>query len=206
MVGQGVETLELARMHERALGALDLSPAKKMLRQRAEIFFAEVNAPIEASHRANQPSEVPLHRLRATLVKRTRELAATNRRLRRGVVERKVMQDAAEKNGQHHKKSLEESLQLQKRLRQLTHRLMLSQENERKNISHELQDQIAQTLLGINVRLLSLKQHARNHTRGFKDEIANTQRLVLKSAQSVRRVAHEIGLHQDSPGDLPTPA
>ena len=57
----------------------------------------------------------------------------------------------------------------------------------------ELQDEIAQTLLGINVRLLSLKQEARNNTKGLKNEIASTQRLVVKSAKSVRRVAREFG-------------
>lgn len=76
---------------------------------------------------------------------------------------------------------------------------MVAQEDERKSISRELQDEIAQTLLGINVRLLSLKQHARNSTNGFKKEIASTQRLVLKSAQSVRRVAREIGYQRESP-------
>jgi len=34
-----------------------------------------------------------------------------------------------------------------------------------------------------------LKQEARNNTKGFKNEIASTQQLVLKSAKSVRRVA-----------------
>ena len=57
----------------------------------------------------------------------------------------------------------------------------------------ELQNEIVQTLLGINVRLLSLKQEARNNTRGFKNEIASTQRLVVKSVQSVRNVAREFG-------------
>jgi signal transduction histidine kinase len=67
--------------------------------------------------------------------------------------------------------------------------MLAAQEDERKKISRELQNEIAQTLLGINVRLVSLKQEARNNTKGLKKEIASTQRLVVKSAQSVRRVA-----------------
>jgi signal transduction histidine kinase len=47
---------------------------------------------------------------------------------------------------------------VQERLRHLAHEILLAQEDERKKVSHELQDEIAQTLLGINVRLLSLKQ------------------------------------------------
>jgi signal transduction histidine kinase len=103
------------------------------------------------------------------------------------------MEDAAEKSGQHHKKCLEESLALQKRLRQLTHQVLAAHEDERKKISRELQDEIGQTLLGINVRLLSLKQEARNNTKGLKNKIASTQRLVVKSAKSVRQVAREFG-------------
>jgi len=38
-----------------------------------------------------------------------------------------------------------------------------------------------------------LKQEARLNTKGLKSEIASTQRLVAKSAKSVRRVAREFG-------------
>ncbi|MEJ0090020.1 MAG: chemotaxis protein CheB [Limisphaerales bacterium] len=74
--------------------------------------------------------------------------------------------------------------------------MIAAQEDERKSISHELQDEIAQTLVGINVRLLSLKQKARNNTKGFRDEISSTQRLVLDSAKSVRRFARQLDVHQ----------
>jgi signal transduction histidine kinase len=193
--GLGLETLDLARIHEQALATLELSNIKNGFTKLAGVFFTEANTPIVETHRAVRQTKIDVSRLKEMLGERTEELAATNRRLQRGVIRRKGMEEAAEKNGQHHKKCLEESLQLQKRLRQLTHRVMAAQEDERKNISRELQDEIAQTLLGINVRLLSLKQHARSNTRGLKDEIASTQVLVLKSAKSVRRVAREIGLH-----------
>ncbi len=190
-VALGMGTLGLARLHEHSLGLLNLSPDKKALHQRAEIFFAEVNRPIEESHRAAQQGKTHLLRLAETLGQRTEELAATTRPLQRGAVRRKVMEAEAEKSGQHYKKTLEESLQLQKRLRQLTHRVIVAQEDERKCISHELHDEIAQTLLGINVRLLSLKQESRANHQGLKTEIASTQRLVANSAKSVRRVARE---------------
>ena len=192
-VALGVETLELARIHERALTTLELSNSKNGVIKRAEIFFTEAITPIVEAQRAARQTKVDLSRLKETLGQRTEELAVTNRQLQRGVVRRKAMEDAFEKSGQHHHKSLEESLQLQKRLRQLTHQVLAAQEDERKNISRELQDEIAQTLLGINVRLLSLKQEARSNTKGLKNEIASTQRLVVKSAKSVRRIAHEFG-------------
>ncbi|HZL79189.1 MAG TPA: chemotaxis protein CheB [Candidatus Limnocylindrales bacterium] len=198
----GLETLELSRIHERALATLELSKGKNGVVKRAEIFFNEAITPIVETHRAARQTKVHLSRLKEMLGQRTEELAATNRQLQRGVVRRKVMEDVAEKSGQHHHKSLEESLQLQKRLRQLTHQVLAAQEDERKNISRELQDKIAQTLLGINVRLLSLKQEARsNHNKGLKNEIASTQRLVVKSAKSVQQFARELDIHQPAQSD-----
>ena len=192
-VALGLETLGLARIHEQALATLKLSETKNGFTKLAGIFFAEANTPIEETHRAARQGKVHLSRLEETLGQRTEELAANNRQLQRGVVRRKIMEETAEKSGLQHKKCLVESLQLQKRLRQLTHRVMVAQEDDRKSISRELQDEIAHTLLGINVRLLSLKQEARHNTKGFKDENASTQRMVVKSVKSVRRVAREFG-------------
>src|ERR1700733_6310758 len=167
-VALGLETLELARIHEQALATLELSNTKNGFTKPAGIFFTEANTLIEETHRAARQSNVHLSRLKETLDQRTEELAVSNRQLPRGIVRRKVMEDAFEKTGRHHNKCLEESLQLQKRLRLLTHRMMAAQEDERKSVSRELQDEIAQTLLGINVRLLSLKREARLNTKGLK--------------------------------------
>ena len=191
-VGLKLATLDLARIHEAALAALELAGRKNGWAKRAEKFFNEANSCIEETHRAARQSTVHLNRMKKTLDERTVELAASNRQLKRGVALRKVAETALEHRKSRHKTSLKESLQLQNRLRQLTHRVLVAQEDERKNISRELQDEIAQTLLGINVRLLSLKQAARHKTNGFRNEIASTQRLVAKSAQSVRRVARRI--------------
>jgi two-component system sensor histidine kinase DegS len=192
-VALGLETLDLARIHEQALVLLELSNIKNAFTKLAGIFFTEANTAIEETHRAARQTKIDLSKLMATLGRRTEELAASNRQLQKGVVRRKVMEDEFAKRGKHHQKCLEESLDLQKRLRHLTHQVLAAQEDERKRISRELQDEIAQTLLGINVRLLSLKQQARSNTNGLKNEIASTQRLVAKSARSVRQVGRKIG-------------
>ena len=92
----------------------------------------------------------------------------------------------------NHGKSLEESLQLQNRVRKKTHRVLAAQENERKKISRELQDEIVQTLVGINVRLLALKQAALARAKGLKNHIASAQRLVVKSVASVEQYANKL--------------
>jgi signal transduction histidine kinase len=161
------------------------------LLKRAETFFAEASKPIVETHRAARQSKIDLHRLNETLSQRTLELAATNRQLQRGVLRRKEVEAALKKSGEHYTKLLKDSLDLQEGLRRLTHQLLASQEEDRKKISQELQAEIAQTLLGINVRLLSLKREAKLNTKGLKNEIASTQRLVAKSTKSVRRAARE---------------
>jgi len=192
-VALGVETLELARMHERALVTLEEASGKDGISKRAEIFFIEAIIPIVETHRAARQNKIQLDRLNKMLGRRTVELAVTNNQLQRGIVRRKSMETALKKSGEHYTQLLKDSLQLQEGLRQLAHQVLEAQEDERKKISRELQDEIAQTLLGINVRLLTLKQEARSNTKGLKNEIANTQRLVLKSAKSVRQVAREYG-------------
>jgi signal transduction histidine kinase len=187
----GLETLELARMHERAFATLELPRNGYRSIKQAEIFFAEAITPIVETHRAARQSKSDLNRLNATLDQRTAQLAATNRQLQRGILRRKSVEAALKKSGVHYGKLLKDSLHLQAGLRQLTHQVLAAQEDEREKMSHELQDEIAQTLLGINSRLLSLKQEARVNTHGFKNEIATTQRLVVKSVKTVRRVARE---------------
>lgn len=197
-VALGLETLDLARIHEQSLVTVMLaddssSRAKRARTRQAAMFFTEANIPIEETHHAARQTQVHLGWLMAELQQRTRELAVSNRQLEQGVARRKVMEDTFAKRGRHHKKCLEESLELQRRLRQLTHQVLVAQENERKKISLELQDEIAQTLLGINVRLLTLKQEARSNNQGLSHEIASTQKLVATSVRSVRQAGKKIG-------------
>jgi signal transduction histidine kinase len=199
----GLETLELARIHERVVVALEAANGKDGIAGRAQIFFTEAIIPIVETHRAAQQSKIQLNRLDEKLGRRTVELAATNRLLQRGIVRRKSVEAALKISGIHYAKLLKDSLQLQEGLRQVTHQVLAAQEDERKKISCELQDEIAQTLLGINVRLLTLKQEARTNTKGLKNEIASTRRLVLNSAKSVRRVAREFDMPRQA---LSTPS
>lgn len=188
----GLETLELARIHEQALVTLELTGKKNGLIKRAEIFFTEANTPIVETHRAARQTKVELNRLNESLNRRTLELASSNRQLQLGIERRKGVEAELKKSEEHYARLLKDSLKLQENLRQLTHRVLAGQENERGKISRELQNEIAQTLLGINVRLLTLKQGVRYKSRGLKSEIASTQRLVTKSSASMQRVARKL--------------
>jgi len=126
------------------------------------------------------------------------DLAASNRRLKQLVVQRKDAEEALKKSGKHYAKLLQESCCLQERLRHLTHHLLAAQEDKRKKISCELRDEVAQTLLGINIRLLTLKKVAAVNTECLEKEFASTQRLVGKSAKIVNRFAHEFGKYHET--------
>ena len=127
-----------------------------------------------------------------------RYLAASKQSLKQGIAQRKTVEEALKKSGEHDKALLGESLALQEHLRRLTHQILTAQEAERKKISHDLGDEIAQTLLGINVRLLTLKKAAKGKTAGLKKEIAKTQRLVRESVESINQFAHELDIHQQA--------
>ena len=89
-------------------------------------------------------------------------------------------------------KLLKESGLLQEHLRQLSRQLLSAQENERKEISRELHDMVAQTLTGINIRLAALKAGATADARSLARNIAATQRLVEHSVTLVHQFAREL--------------
>jgi two-component system sensor histidine kinase DegS len=175
----GMNTSEFTQIHKQAVAALDLSNGRPGLTKRAELFFSEASYPIVEATRAARQAMARKPRLLENGGRHTAEPA-----------------DACATGGERHGECLAESLQLQKRLRQLAHRVLVGQEDERMKLSHELHDELAQILLGIDVRLLLLKQAARGTTGGLKNEIASTQRLVAKSAASVRRFARELNRHR----------
>ena len=196
----GLETLDLARMHKTALTALVLpgwsSTTRNRMAKRAGIFFNEAIIPVEKTHRAGIESAALLHRQNKTLNQRSVQLAASNRLLKRSLLRRKAAEAALKANGRHNAKALRESQQLQSHLQDLLHKLLSAQEVERTQISHELYDEVAQTLLGINVRLLTLKNAARGGTAKLTKEIASTHRIVEESIHTINRVAHELGIHK----------
>jgi signal transduction histidine kinase len=190
----GLETLDMARIHEGALAALGEGGNIK----RAEVFFVEAITPIEKTHRAALKTDAHLNQLDKTLDRRTAELAAADRELKRGIDQREAAEEALKKSGTHCAWLLEESHHLQEHLRHLAHRTLSAQEAKRAKISRQLHDEIAQTLLGINVRLLTLKTEATISAKGLKKEIASTQHLVEKSVKTMRRFAREIGIQHET--------
>jgi len=86
----------------------------------------------------------------------------------------------------------EESTRANESLKFLSQRILSTQEEERRQISHELHEKIAQSLSGINVHLSALKKDAEVNPRTLRGSIARTQRLVTGSIKTVHRFARDL--------------
>ena len=192
----GLQTLDLARIHERALIALVLptySPnTRKTMVGRAGAFFAEAITPIQTTHRIAQETNVHMEQLNETLRRRSADLAASNRELKKEIAQRRLAEKSLRQSEQHYGQLLEQSRRMEEQLRLLSRQLLSAQEEERKKISRELHDVIAQTLTSINVRLAALKKEAALSTEGLERSIARTQELVQESVDVVHRFAREL--------------
>ncbi len=192
----GLQTLDLAKLHEQTL-VTDILPGcpagkRDALIKQAGVFFAAAITPIEKTHRTAREATAHLKKFIETLSRRTVELAASNLELSLEITRRKAVEKALKKSEHHYSQLLEKSDRLQEQLRQLSRQILSAQEDERKKISRELHDVIAQTLTGINVRLAALKKEAAINTKGLDRNIAHTQRLVEKSVNIVHEFAREL--------------
>ncbi len=192
----GLETLDLAKIHEQALIAL-VSPSYSVgtrdgMIKRAQAFFIKAVTPIETTHRTTMEANVHLSQLNRTLRRRTVKLAAANRQLKKEIARRHAVEKALKKSKQHYSLLLEQSHHIQEQLRHLSRQILSAQEEERRRISRELHDEVAQALTGINLHLATLKKEATANTRDLKRKIAHTQRLVVKSVNVVHQFAGQL--------------
>jgi signal transduction histidine kinase len=81
---------------------------------------------------------------------------------------------------------------MQKKLRLLTRQILIAQEEERKQISRELHDEVVQSLVGINIALATLTQGDASDATVLKERIARTQRVVEGAVDAVHRFAREL--------------
>jgi signal transduction histidine kinase len=178
----GMETLELAQIHERALLSCLPPRCSARIREgvnaRAKNFFDESNSAIERTHQAALKKEGRVNRLTQTLQNRTAVSKVSLQRLKKGIEQRKKAEAALVKSGADQAKLLEHSNRLRTRVRDQTHAIMLTQEKEQKKISQGLQDTVAQTLLGFNIELLALKASDKARNERFAKEIDSMNRKV----------------------------
>jgi signal transduction histidine kinase len=195
-MAQGLETLDIAHIHGDTL--LELVPYHRTEAARiktvklAGSFFLDVITPIEETHRGMIENNVRLKVSNGSLRQRTFQLTTANRSLKIEVAQRKLAERSLLLSEKNHRVLLKDARQMQLRLRHLSHQVLSAQEEERKEISRELHDEIVQTLTGINVQLAALKIEAGLSKHNFSKHISYTQRLVEKSVDIVHQFARDL--------------
>lgn len=188
-LADGLATLDLALMHESAVATLasshDFAKTSNGALKRAGWFFTQALIPLEIAHRTTRETNQHLQRHAAALAK-------GNRQLQREVKRRQKGEIVIRKGKDQYRKLFLQSQIMQKKLRQLTRQIIMAQEEERKEISRELHDEVVQTLVGINVALTGLGKGADVDAQTLKSKIARTQRLVENSVNAVHRFAREL--------------
>ncbi len=132
-------------------------------------------------------------RVRAEAARRRLDvLTATNLKLKQEIVRRQTVEEDLRATRQEESRLLKQSRLQQKQLRELSHRMIHVQEEERKRISRELHDVITQTLVGINVNLAGLAQATADDPSSLQQQLSHTRMLVEKAVNIVHRFALEL--------------
>ncbi len=121
--------------------------------------------------------------------RRVEALAAANQEADREIAQRRAVEASLRESEQTQRDLLAESRRLHAQLRHLTHQILLSQEEERKQISRQLHDEIAQILAGVKVQLTVLTQAALVNPGDLRKRLARTRRLIGQSIDVVHRFA-----------------
>jgi signal transduction histidine kinase len=192
----GLATLDLAVMHERAIVALKSSNGYdgtgNGTLKRAGYFFTQALVPFEVSRRTAYATNRQLEQRNVKLRRMTEALSRGNRQLVLEIKRRKAGEQTIRKAKEEYRSLFLESQTMQRQLRQLARQVLAAQEEERKEISRELHDEVVQTLVGISVELSALDKGASMDPEALKSKIARTRFLVEHSMKEVHRFAREL--------------
>jgi PAS domain S-box-containing protein len=119
-------------------------------------------------------------------------LASSNLKLKEEMIRRQVVQEDLRAVRIEQSRLLKQSRLQQKQMRELSHRILEAQEDERERISRELHDVIAQTLVGINVHLAALSEASASDPVGLQTQISHTHLLVENAVEIVHNFAREL--------------
>ena len=105
-------------------------------------------------------SDITAKKRAAKALLRVEALEATNTALESEIAKRRASEQSLRESRRSQSLMLKNAKRMEKELRLLSHQIIHTQEKERKRISQDLHDEIAQTLVAINVQLAILAQGA----------------------------------------------
>lgn len=194
----GLTGLELTRVHDRSLNALvssqplETGTAGNGPVTRADAFLVDALTPVERTHRVARKTADKVKELQTLARAQAVRLRAVEKQSRTELDRRKATEKTLAKESLRCDQLVRASQEMENQLRHLARQVLSAQEEERKEISRELHDQVAQILAGINVRLAALSESAGKSSRSLQQSIARTQRLVEESVVVVHRYARDL--------------
>lgn len=192
----GMETLDVARCHKKAMEVL-VSPgasarSSRGIIGRAKVFFEEAIVPIEETHGAAIKDAVHVNQLAKRLRQRTIESSASTQRLKVGIARRQAVEGDLKKSAKQRLRLLRVSRRLKSSMRDQVRESLALQEARHRKMSRQLYNDMAQSLVAINIRLLAVSKATKNASEKLKKDIAETQRQVNYSAKRINRFANEV--------------
>lgn len=180
-MGTGMSMPRLIAAHEatlsEVLAALRSTAERRDVKRQAKLFLVAALLPrrhsVAAAADAQHVAEAIAKRDPLSI-----KLIASERALDRCRERQRELQ--AESDSQHQSQ------------REVYRRILLAQEHERKELSRELHDVIAQSLSSINIQLAGLKLMAERNAKNLDTSIAATQKLVAESVEFVQRFARDL--------------
>jgi PAS domain S-box-containing protein len=184
---------------ERVLGAMGGQVCEaELLKDNATSFWASFHGTSSISGKGNKKwcrvvvSDITSLKQAQEAQRRVEALAAANAELRQEIIRRQAVERCLEESKQEQIQLLQQSQEMHDELRLLSRQVISAQEEERKRISRELHDVIAQTLTSISLRLAALKTEAARDPKSLEQSIGRTQEEVIRSVNIVHRFAREL--------------
>ncbi len=124
--------------------------------------------------------------------RRLETLTDANRALNEEIAKRQEVEKALKESERHQRLLLKQAQAAHEQLQHLSRQVLHAQEEERKRISRELHDEIAQMLVGINVQLAATTRKKTDNPRALREQLARMRQLVTRSIDSVHEFAREL--------------
>ncbi len=192
----GCDALDLAKFHAEALGFLSsakaLDGSAKTWIGKAGTFHLKVLGPLVRARRVSREALRRLQQRAATERHCAADLTKQNRRLEREVVRRRVGETSVKQGREEIRRLLVESQTMQLKLRNMARQVLSAQEDERREISRELHDEVVQMLIAVEVELAALGRTKAPGARTLKGRFLYAQRLLQKSVKAVHRFARDL--------------
>ncbi|MDA9922015.1 sensor histidine kinase [Verrucomicrobiales bacterium] len=192
----GINLLGLAKIHLNSLTSLEKAGLTTQENgepnRQSSDFFNAVAEPLEEGRFKASKTGHQLSSTIETLRHHEEDLARSNKNLLAEITRLKEVENSLRTSEETASLLLEQAREMQEEMRSLSRRLITAQEDERKRISRELHDVIAQTLTGINLRLAVLRSQSVANNEDFHEKIQITEHLVEQSVEIVHRFAYDL--------------